>query len=149
MATRFEMLKFRSMVLGADAMRRELVERAGADGELFKLSGDPRLTRVGQMLRASSLDELPQLINVLRGDMSIVGPRPLIVDEDALIRGWQRRRLHLTPGMTGPWQILGSTRVPLGEMVKMDYLYIANWSLLGDVKIILRTVLHVLGRSGL
>jgi len=146
---RFEMLKFRSMVPGADEMRDELVARAGADGDLFKLSEDPRMTRVGRVLRSTSLDELPQLVNVLRGDMSLVGPRPLIVDEDALVRGWQRRRLELTPGMTGPWQILGSTRVPLGEMVKMDYLYIANWSLLGDVKIILRTVLHVLGRSGL
>src|SRR5579862_516877 len=146
---RFEMLKFRSMVVGADAMRPQLVEREGADGDLFKLSEDPRLTGVGRWLRSSSLDELPQLINVLRGDMSLVGPRPLIVPEDALVRGWQRSRLHLTPGMTGPWQILGSTRVPLAEMVKMDYVYIANWSLLGDIKIILRTVLHVLGRSGL
>jgi exopolysaccharide biosynthesis polyprenyl glycosylphosphotransferase len=145
----FTLLKFRSMVRDADAMRPELVARAGSAGELFKLAADPRLTRVGRALRHSSLDELPQLFNVLRGDMSLVGPRPLILDEDALVQGWQRRRLHLWPGMTGPWQILGSTRVPLNEMAKMDYLYIANWSLFTDIKIILRTILHMAGRSGM
>jgi exopolysaccharide biosynthesis polyprenyl glycosylphosphotransferase len=145
----FEMLKFRSMVRDADAMRPDLVARAGNANELFKLASDPRLTRVGRALRHASLDELPQLFNVLRGDMSLVGPRPLILTEDALVQGWQRRRLQLWPGMTGPWQILGSTRVPLNEMAKMDYLYIANWSLFSDVKIILRTVLHMAGRSGM
>jgi exopolysaccharide biosynthesis polyprenyl glycosylphosphotransferase len=145
----FSMLKFRSMVEDADEHRGELLERneSAADRGLFKLADDPRVTRVGKRLRQTSLDELPQLFNVLRGDMSLVGPRPLIVDEDALVQGWQRRRLRLTPGMTGPWQILGSTP-PLNEMVNMDYLYIANWSLFTDVKIILRTVLHVAGRSG-
>ena len=145
----FEMLKFRSMVRDADAMRSDLVARAGSAGELFKLASDPRLTRVGRALRHASLDELPQLFNVLRGDMSLVGPRPLILDEDALVQGWQRRRLQLWPGMTGPWQILGSTRVPLNEMAKMDYLYITNWSLFADIKIILRTILHMAGRSGM
>jgi exopolysaccharide biosynthesis polyprenyl glycosylphosphotransferase len=147
---RFEMLKFRSMVADADAQRTELVERHGnsnGNGRLFKLADDPRVTRVGKWLRRTSLDELPQLLNVLRGDMSLVGPRPLIVDEDALVRGWQRRRLRLTPGMTGPWQSLGST-APLNEMINMDYLYIANWSLYADVKIVLRTAMHVLGRNG-
>jgi exopolysaccharide biosynthesis polyprenyl glycosylphosphotransferase len=145
----FSMLKFRSMVANADEQRDELVQRNGGarNGELFKLADDPRVTRVGRWLRRTSLDELPQLFNVLRGDMSLVGPRPLIVDEDALVQGWQRRRLRLTPGMTGPWQILGSAP-PLNEMVNMDYLYIANWSLFTDVKIILRTVLHVAGRNG-
>jgi exopolysaccharide biosynthesis polyprenyl glycosylphosphotransferase len=145
----FSMLKFRSMVADADERRDELLEQNGSarNGGLFKLTDDPRVTRIGRRLRQTSLDELPQIFNVLRGDMSLVGPRPLIVDEDALVQGWQRRRLRLTPGMTGPWQILGSTP-PLSEMVNMDYLYIANWSLFTDVKIILRTVLHVAGRSG-
>ena len=139
-------LKFRSMVPDADAMKPELAAPRGPhNGELFKHPNDPRVTRVGRLLRRTALDELPQLFNVLRGDMSLVGPRPLVLDEDALVQGWQRRRLHLTPGMTGPWQVLGSS-APLSEMVTMDYLYIANWSLFADIKIILRTALHVASR---
>jgi exopolysaccharide biosynthesis polyprenyl glycosylphosphotransferase len=138
----FEMRKFRSMVDGADAMKAQLRVENESDG-LFKMARDPRVTRMGRLLRATSLDELPQLLNVLSGHMSLVGPRPLVVDEDRLVQGWDRRRLHLTPGMTGPWQLLGSKRVPLDEMVKIDYLYIANWSFWTDIKIIVRTALHV------
>ena len=98
------------------------------------------------MLRRTSLDELPQLFNVSRGEMSLVGPRPLVVDEDAQIVGLDRSRLHLTPGMTGPLAVLGSSRVPLREMVGIDYLYVANWSLWTDMKILLRTVPYVLAR---
>jgi exopolysaccharide biosynthesis polyprenyl glycosylphosphotransferase len=144
----FQMLKFRTMYDGADALRDELATRNETSG-LFKLTLDPRVTPVGRLLRSSSLDELPQLFNVLRGEMSLVGPRPLILEEDSKVLGWARRRLHLTPGMTGPWQVLGATRVPLQEMVKVDYLYIANWSLWGDIKALLRTFPHVLGRRGL
>jgi exopolysaccharide biosynthesis polyprenyl glycosylphosphotransferase len=145
---RFQMLKFRSMVADADALKCQLVGTSGPhNGQLFKHPDDPRVTRVGRLLRRSALDELPQLYNVLRGDMSLVGPRPLVIDEDALVKGnWQRRRLQLTPGMTGPWQVLGSS-APLSEMVSMDYLYIANWSLFADIKIILRTALHVASRT--
>lgn len=143
----FQMLKFRSMVDGADAMKHRLTSD-NAPGGLFKMSDDPRVTTIGRVLRATSLDELPQLLNVLRGDMSLVGPRPLIADEDALVRGWHRRRQHLTPGMTGPWQVLGSRQVPFDEMVKIDYVYIANWSFWIDVKILLRTVRHVVRRAG-
>jgi exopolysaccharide biosynthesis polyprenyl glycosylphosphotransferase len=146
---RFHMLKFRTMVDGADAMKDSLRHRNEAKGGLFKIAEDPRVTRVGRLLRKSALDELPQLLNVFKGEMSLVGPRPLVVDEDLRVEGWHRRRLELMPGMTGPWQILGPSRVPLKEMVAIDYLYVANWSLWSDVKILLRTVPHVLGRRGL
>jgi lipopolysaccharide/colanic/teichoic acid biosynthesis glycosyltransferase len=138
----FQMLKFRSMVDGADAQRNALEALNESDG-IFKLSVDPRVTRVGGWLRKRSLDELPQLINVLRGEMSLVGPRPLVTEEDLLVEGRHRGRLQLSPGMTGPWQVLGPTRAPLGEMVKIDYLYGANWSLWTDIKILLRTASHV------
>lgn len=144
----FEMLKFRTMVTGAHARRSEFQHMNQAEG-LFKIDNDPRITRVGSWLRRLSLDELPQLINVLRGDMSLVGPRPLIAEEDSMIQGWHRRRLQLTPGMTGHWQILGSARIPLDEMVKIDYLYVTNWSLWLDIKILLRTVAYVAARKGM
>jgi exopolysaccharide biosynthesis polyprenyl glycosylphosphotransferase len=143
----FRMWKFRTMVDGADALKPGLAGLNESDG-LFKIAADPRVTRFGRLLRASSLDELPQLVNVLRGEMSLVGPRPLILPEDAKIKGLDRRRLFLTPGMTGHWQILGSNVVPLAEMVKLDYLYVAGWSLWSDVKILLRTVPHVLASRG-
>jgi exopolysaccharide biosynthesis polyprenyl glycosylphosphotransferase len=146
---RFQMFKFRTMVPQADELKDALRHRNEAQDGLFKIADDPRVTRVGRFLRKSALDELPQLLNIARGEMSLVGPRPLVVEEDERIEGWHRRRLELMPGMTGPWQILGPTRVPLREMVAMDYLYVANWSLWKDVKILLRTVPHVLGRRGL
>jgi lipopolysaccharide/colanic/teichoic acid biosynthesis glycosyltransferase len=136
------------MVEGADALKPTLYALNEAEG-LFKIADDPRVTRVGRWLRRFSLDELPQLVNVLRGEMSLVGPRPLVSDDDARITGLDRRRLHLTPGMTGHWQILGSARVPLPEMVKLDYLYVAGWSLWSDAKILLRTVPYVLARRGM
>jgi exopolysaccharide biosynthesis polyprenyl glycosylphosphotransferase len=142
----FDLLKFRSMTDGADTHKENLLTLNETKG-LFKLANDPRVTPVGRFLRRRSLDELPQLWNVLRGQMSLVGPRPLVPEEDARIEGWERDRLALVPGMTGVWQILGSTRVPLHEMVKIDYLYTANWSLWTDVKIILRTALYVI-RAG-
>ena len=145
----FEMLKFRTMVDGAEAQKTALAARNEAAGGLFKIKEDPRITRVGNRLRQISLDELPQLLNVLRGEMSLVGPRPLVLDEDDRIEGWRRSRLELPPGMTGPWQVFGSARIPLNEMVKIDYLYGANWSLWLDVKTLLRTVPFVLGRRGL
>ena len=146
---RFYMLKFRTMVNNAEELKDSLRDRNEAKEGLFKIAEDPRVTRVGRLLRRSALDELPQLWNIVRGEMSLVGPRPLVVDEDQRVEGWHRRRLELMPGMTGPWQILGPARVPLREMVAIDYLYVANWNLWSDVKILLRTVPHVLCRRGL
>ena len=144
----FTMFKLRTMVVGADALKPALRSLNEADG-LFKIADDPRLTAVGRWLRRYSLDELPQLLNVLRGEMSLVGPRPLVRDDDAQIIGLDRRRLYLTPGMTGRWQILGAARVPMSEMIKLDYLYVTGWSLWSDLKILLRTVPYVLARRGM
>ena len=145
----FRMVKFRSMVRDADVLKDNLADLNSAGDGLFKVVDDPRITRVGRLIRKASIDELPQLWNVVHGEMSLVGPRPLVPDEDDRVDGRFRRRLRLVPGMTGPWQILGPTRVPLTEMVGIDYLYGANWSLWLDVKILLRTLSHVLSRKGL
>jgi exopolysaccharide biosynthesis polyprenyl glycosylphosphotransferase len=143
----FHIVKFRTMCLDADDRKPELRELNEAEG-VFKITNDPRVTRVGRVLRRTCIDELPQLRNVLRGEMSLVGPRPLVPEEDRSIEGWYRKRLQFQPGMTGPWQILGSARIPLHEMVKIDYLYGANWSLWLDAKILLRTALYVVREGG-
>jgi lipopolysaccharide/colanic/teichoic acid biosynthesis glycosyltransferase len=119
---RFHMLKFRTMIPEAETLKDSLRHRNEAQEGLFKIVEDPRVTRVGGFLRKSALDELPQLLNILRGEMSLVGPRPLVIEEDERIEGWHRQRLELMPGMTGHWQILGPARVPLREMVAIDYL---------------------------
>ena len=144
----FDVIKFRSMHEGAEALRAELLHLNEADG-VFKMNDDPRVTRVGRIIRRTHIDELPQLLNVLKGEMSLVGPRPLPLDEDRRIEGWHRRRLDLRPGMTGPWQVLGSSRIPVREMVKLDYRYVADWSLWNDVRILLLTLGHVARRRGL
>lgn len=141
------MHKFRTMVTNAEDLKATLVDENEAVG-LFKIADDPRVTRVGRFLRRAAVDELPQLWDVFCGRMSLVGPRPLDRRGDRA-RGWHRRRLELVPGMTGPWQVLGSARIPLDEMTQLDYLYAANWSLWADVKILLRTIPFVLGRRGL
>jgi exopolysaccharide biosynthesis polyprenyl glycosylphosphotransferase len=145
----FEMIKFRTMFERAHERRDSLAHLNGVSGGLFKIENDPRVTRVGRFLRSLSIDELPQLWHVLRGQMSLVGPRPLVTEEDRLIEGWHRERLALTPGMTGYWQVLGSARVPLDEMVKLDYSYVQNWSAWDDVKLLLRTVPLVARRRGM
>jgi lipopolysaccharide/colanic/teichoic acid biosynthesis glycosyltransferase len=145
----FSMLKFRTMVDGADeqkAMLRHLNE--AAEG-LFKIDGDPRVTRVGRWLRVTSLDELPQLLHVVTGSMSLVGPRPLVPEEDALITGSNRRRLEMRPGMTGVWQINGASSIPINEMVVLDRGYLEDWSLWLDCRLLLRTAWHVVLRKSL
>jgi exopolysaccharide biosynthesis polyprenyl glycosylphosphotransferase len=144
----FEIVKFRTMETSAELMRDDLLPQNESPGPLFKIRDDPRVTRVGGVLRKFCLDELPQLWNVLKGEMSLVGPRPFVVDEDAKIDGWARRRLDLKPGITGVWQVLGRHDLEFDEMVRLDYLYVSNWSLWWDVKLMVRTVPIVFGRQG-
>ncbi len=141
--TTFEILKFRTMAADADERKHEVAhlnKHLSDDPRMFKIPEDPRTTRLGRLLRAYSLDELPQLINVLRGEMSLVGPRPLILDEDRHVGGWARKRLDLKPGITGLWQVLGRDEIPFDEMVSLDYRYVTTWSLGNDVKLIAQTV---------
>jgi lipopolysaccharide/colanic/teichoic acid biosynthesis glycosyltransferase len=131
------------MVVDAETRKAEVAHlnmHREDDPRMFKVPEDPRVTRVGAFLRRSRIDELPQLINVLRGEMSLVGPRPLILDEDRYVERWARRRLSLRPGITGLWQVLGASDIPFEEMTKLDYLYVTNWSLGEDVRLILRTI---------
>jgi exopolysaccharide biosynthesis polyprenyl glycosylphosphotransferase len=139
----FRIVKFRTMVVDAEARKGEVAHlnmHASDDPRMFKAPNDPRVTRVGAYLRRWRIDELPQLVNVLRGEMSLVGPRPLIPDEDRHVERWARRRLDLKPGMTGLWQVLGASDIPFDEMTKLDYLYVTNWSLREDLRLILLTV---------
>jgi exopolysaccharide biosynthesis polyprenyl glycosylphosphotransferase len=140
----FEVLKFRSMYQDAEARKHAIAELnfhgGGNATGMFKVREDPRVTSVGRWLRRLSLDELPQLINVLKGDMSLVGPRPLIEIEDRQVEGRFRRRLLSAPGLTGLWQVHGRSDIPFEEMISLDYMYVTNWSLWGDVKLMLRTV---------
>jgi exopolysaccharide biosynthesis polyprenyl glycosylphosphotransferase len=144
---RFKLVKFRTMVPGAERQVDDLLARS-TDPDWLLIDNDPRVTRVGGLLRHSSLDELPQLWNVLKGEMSLVGPRPLVEVEDRKIDGWARSRLELTPGITGLWQVLGRTEIPFAEMVKLDYLYVSNWSLWTDVRLLLQTLPAVVRRRG-
>jgi lipopolysaccharide/colanic/teichoic acid biosynthesis glycosyltransferase len=145
----FTMLKFRTMVDGADEHRRALQHLNQAAEGLFKIHRDPRVTRIGGWLRATCLDEMPQLIHVVTGKMSLVGPRPLVPDEDARIIGSQRRRLQMRPGMTGVWQVSGASSIPVYEMVKLDARYAQNWSLWTDFKLLAETAGLVVFRKGL
>jgi exopolysaccharide biosynthesis polyprenyl glycosylphosphotransferase len=143
--TPFFMFKFRTMAHDADERKHEVAHlnkhlRPGGDPRMFKIADDPRMTRVGRFLRRYSLDELPQVLNVVKGDMSLIGPRPLILEEDRHIDAWGRKRLLLKPGMTGLWQVLGRSAIPFEEMVKLDYLYVTTWSIANDVRLLIQTV---------
>jgi exopolysaccharide biosynthesis polyprenyl glycosylphosphotransferase len=146
---RFRMFKFRSMVVGSEAMLKEIEHLNEAEGPIFKITNDPRVTRVGKFLRKTSLDELPQLFNVLRGEMSLVGPRPMSVrDVDLFDRGIQRRRFSVRPGITCIWQVSGRSLLPFEKWLELDLEYIDNWSLGLDLKILLKTIPVVLKGTG-
>ena len=144
---RFSVVKFRTMVRDAEALTGELLALS-QDPHWLLLEHDPRVTRVGRLLRLTSIDELSQLWNVVKGEMSVVGARPLIASDFSHVVGWGRDRLGLAPGLTGPWQVLGRTRIPFEEMLKLDYWYVTNWSLWTDVQLVLRTVPVLLTRRG-
>ncbi|HVL81247.1 MAG TPA: sugar transferase [Actinomycetota bacterium] len=146
----FELLKFRTMVEGAEDLRPELAAENETDGALFKIRQDPRVTRVGRWLRRTSFDELPQLVNVLKGDMSLVGPRPLPAS-DYEVEGQDRalaRRLTVRPGVTGMWQVSGRSELPFSELVRLDLIYIQNWSIVMDLYILVRTIPAVIRGRG-
>jgi exopolysaccharide biosynthesis polyprenyl glycosylphosphotransferase len=146
----FNLIKFRSMYVDAEQRKRDLDEMNEAnDGVMFKIREDPRVTRVGRFIRRFSVDELPQLFNVLKGEMSLVGPRPLIFPETAALEEhWHLRRLELRPGITGPWQVYGRSQSPFQEMVRFDYQYVAGWSLARDIEILLATLPAVVSGRG-
>lgn len=146
--TRFLVYKFRSMVENAEAQKSELQHLNEAEGPMFKIRADPRLTLLGRLLRRFSLDELPQLYNVLRGEMSLIGPRPVVPDEVESYQEWHKRRLDVAPGMTGLWQVSGRSDLTFDEMALLDIYYIENWSLALDAKIMLRTIPRVLLGDG-
>ncbi len=144
----FLIYKFRSMTVGADTKRLDLAGQNDYSGPMFKMKEDPRVTRIGGWLRRWSVDELPQIINVMKGEMSLVGPRPLWVHEAKQCRGWTQKRLDITPGITGLWQVLGRTNIPFEEMVKLDYMYVTGWSLSWDIKLLLQTIPAVMEKRG-
>ena len=145
---RFRMYKFRSMVPNAEELKASYAHLNELQWPDFKITNDPRITKVGNILRKTSLDELPQLVNVIKGEMSLVGPRPALPAEVAQYEPWHRQRLEVSPGMTGLWQISGRSHLSFEEGCLLDIYYIENWSLGMDVTILLRTLPHVLLREG-
>jgi lipopolysaccharide/colanic/teichoic acid biosynthesis glycosyltransferase len=145
---RFKMYKFRTMVNNAEELKTQLVDMNEIDGPVFKIKSDPRITWIGSILRRTSIDEIPQLFNVLKGEMSIVGPRPPIPEEVEKYEFWQRRRLSMRPGLTCLWQISGRNEISFDEWMKLDLKYIDDWGLGLDFKIILKTIPVVLFRKG-
>ena len=145
----FEVLKFRTMVEDAEQRKGEVSSlNMNPDNQMFKAVDDPRVTKYGARLRRRSLDELPQLWNVLRGEMSLVGPRPLPLDEAVLVPERYQARFDTRPGLTGPWQVLGRSDIPFDDMIKLDYMYVNSWSPRGDLKLLLQTVGVVLRPQG-
>jgi exopolysaccharide biosynthesis polyprenyl glycosylphosphotransferase len=144
----FQMLKFRTMVTGASEEQEALEEDNEASGPLFKIRDDPRVTQVGRLLRRLSIDEVPNVINVLRGEMSLVGPRPLPLRDYDQLEEWHRRRYNVLPGMTGLWQVAGRSDLTFDDLVRLDFYYIENWSIWLDISILLKTPGAVLARKG-
>jgi exopolysaccharide biosynthesis polyprenyl glycosylphosphotransferase len=144
----FDMFKFRTMRSDAAALQAELESVNEAEGALFKIRDDPRVTRVGRVLRRYSLDEIPNLLNVLRGEMSLVGPRPLPLRDYELLEDWHRKRYLVLPGMTGLWQISGRADLGFDELVRLDFYYLDHWSIWLDIQVMLRTIPAVIARRG-
>ncbi len=144
----FVMFKFRSMCQDASVLQAQLVSENGVPGPVFKIRSDPRITRIGHLIRKYSIDELPQLWNVLRGEMSLVGPRPPIPDEVTRYHPWQRERLAVKPGLTCTWQVSGRSDIPFDEWMQMDIEYVRTRSLLMDLKLLLLTVPAVISARG-
>jgi len=144
----FNMIKFRSMAIDAEDKLKEYLHQNEAEGAVFKIKEDPRITRVGKFLRRFSLDELPQLFNVIRGEMSLIGPRPPLERELAEYETWQLKRVDTVPGMTGLWQVSGRSDLPFSQMVQMDIYYIEHWSLWLDMKILFKTIPAVISGRG-
>jgi lipopolysaccharide/colanic/teichoic acid biosynthesis glycosyltransferase len=144
----FQVWKFRTMITNAEDRRPELEHLSEGPGLLFKLKEDPRITRAGKLLRRYSLDELPQLFNVLRGEMSLVGPRPALVSEAEQYDDWVANRLKIKPGMTGLWQVSGRTETSFSDYIRFDLFYIQNWSLSLDLWILWRTLRAVMEGEG-
>jgi lipopolysaccharide/colanic/teichoic acid biosynthesis glycosyltransferase len=144
----FKMVKLRSMVVNADSLKAQLQEMNEAEGPIFKIRNDPRLTRMGRITRRLSLDELPQLWNVFTGDMSLVGPRPPLPDEVAEYQEWHRQRLSVTGGITGLWQVSGRSDLTFDEQCLLDIYYIENWTPSFDIRLILQTVPYALFGRG-
>ncbi|MFZ1752140.1 MAG: sugar transferase, partial [Caldilineaceae bacterium] len=144
----FRVYKFRSMIAGAESLREQMARLNESTGPLFKIRDDPRATRVGTFLRRYSLDELPQLLNVLRGEMSLIGPRPNLPEEVAAYSEWHKKRLSVSPGMTGLWQVSGRSDLTFDEMVLLDIYYAENWCMSMDLTILMRTLPAVLLKRG-
>src|SRR5207253_6881816 len=144
----FRMLKFRTMVEGAEQRQPELEAANEAGGVLFKIRDDPRVTRVGRLLRRLSFDEVPNVLNVLRGEMSLVGPRPLPLRDYDRLEAWHRKRYNVLPGMTGLWQVAGRSDLTFDDLVRLDFYYLENWSIWLDVSILVKTPLVVFSRRG-
>jgi exopolysaccharide biosynthesis polyprenyl glycosylphosphotransferase len=144
----FACLKFRTMHVGAEDFQEQLEALNEKSGAIFKIRDDPRITPIGALLRRFSLDELPQLVNVVRGEMSLVGPRPLPMRDFELLEEWHKKRYLVLPGITGLWQVSGRAELEFDDLVRLDFLYLERWSILLDMTILLRTIPAVLGRRG-
>ncbi|WP_144505652.1 sugar transferase [Bacillus mycoides] len=144
---KFDMYKFRSMITDAEERLKELLEHNEVSGAMFKMKDDPRVTKIGKFIRKTSIDELPQLLNVLKGDMSLVGPRPPLAREVKQYTDYDKQRLLVTPGCTGLWQVTARNSVGFKEMVELDLEYIQNRGILYDIKIVLKTVKVLLGSN--
>jgi lipopolysaccharide/colanic/teichoic acid biosynthesis glycosyltransferase len=144
----FDMLKFRTMREDAAELQPQLESANEAEGALFKIAEDPRVTRIGGLLRRFSIDEVPQVLNVMRREMSLVGPRPLPVRDFELLEPWHRKRYLVLPGMTGLWQIAGRSSLGFDDLVRLDFYYLEHWSIWLDISILLKTLPAVIARRG-